>query len=94
MATRTKMNHSEVGKMLRAEGRYRGIRDELTKRMERVLQVAQADAPVQTGAYRDSLHIVQETTDRAVVRVAGGTDHDWIVEANTGNLARSLDAAR
>jgi hypothetical protein len=43
---------------------------------------------------RDGLHIVQDTTDRAVVRVAGSTDHDWIVEHRTGNLARALDAGR
>jgi len=94
MALRFKMNHAEFGKMLRAEGRYAGIRVELTKRMERVLETAQADAPVKTGEYRAGLHIEQVTTDRAVVRVAGDTDHDWAVEANTGNLSRALDQAR
>lgn len=70
------------------------VRSELTKRAESVLSAAKDSAPVETGAYRDGLHIEQATTDRAVVRVAGSTDHDWIVEATTGNLARALDAGR
>lgn len=63
------------------------------RRMQQVLAKAEASAPVDTGAYRDSLHIEHVTTDRAVVRVVAGTDHAWIVEARTGNLARALDAA-
>lgn len=70
------------------------VRSELTKRAEAVLAAAQASAPVETGAYKAGLHIEQATTDRAVVRVAGSTDHDWVVEANAGNLARALDAGR
>ena len=69
------------------------VRDALTTRAERVLAKAKADAPVRSGAYRDGLHIEQDTTDRAVVRVAGSTDYDWFVEAETGNLAKALDAA-
>ena len=70
-----------------------GVRSMLTDRAERVLAEAKANARVDTGEYRDGLHIVQDTTDRAVVRVAGSTDHDLVVEAETGNLARALDAA-
>lgn len=69
-----------------------GARDLVTERAERVLSAARSSAPVESGAYRDGLHIEQATTDRAVARVTGGTDHDWIVEANTGNLARAMDA--
>lgn len=69
------------------------VRDLLTAHGEKVLSEAQATAPVDTGEYRDSLHIEQATTDRAVVRVVAGTDHDWIVEARHGTLARALDAA-
>lgn len=69
------------------------VRDDLTQRAERVLADARSSAPVASGEYRDGLHIVQDTTDRAVVRVAGNTDHDLLVEAATGNLARALDAA-
>lgn len=70
-----------------------GTRSFLTTEAGKVLAAAQSSAPVDTGAYRAGLHIEQATTDRAVVRVAGGTDHDFVVEAKTGNLSRALDAA-
>lgn len=70
------------------------VRDMLTDKAEDVLAAAKASAPVDTGEYRDSLGIVQDTTDRAVVRVASTAPHGMIVEAKTGNLARALDAAR
>lgn len=89
-AIKVKINHGGMRALLNSSE----VRAELTKRAERVLSAAQSSAPVDTGAYKDGLHIEQATTDRAVVRVAGGTDHDWIVEANTGNLARALDAGR
>ena len=69
------------------------VRAFTTARAERVLAAANAAAPVASGKYRDSLHIEQVTTDRAVTRVVGGTEYDWVVEARTGNLARSIDAA-
>ena len=70
-----------------------GVRAELTRRMGPVLAAARASAPVDTGAYKASIELVQATTDRAVVRVVAT---DWkaaLVESRTGNLARSLDAA-
>jgi len=70
-----------------------GVRAELTRRMGPVLAAARASAPVDTGAYKASIDLVQATTDRAVVRVVAT---DWkaaLVESRTGNLARSLDAA-
>ncbi|WP_404465237.1 HK97 gp10 family phage protein [Micrococcus antarcticus] len=54
---------------------------------ERVLAAAQSIAPVDTGAYRDSLRV--ETTDRGSAVVAG-TDHAVYVEADHGTLARAL----
>jgi hypothetical protein len=84
------LDYEGMGELLRSAG----VRAALTARMERVLETAKANAPVKTGAYRDGLHLEQRTTDRAVVRVAGSTDHDWLVEADTGNLARSLGTAR
>lgn len=83
------LNHGGMGELLKSAE----VRDALTQRAERVLAAAKAAAPVDTGAYRDGLHVEQATTDRAVVRVSGDTDHDWILEAKTGNLARALDAA-
>jgi hypothetical protein len=89
MATKVKLNHGGMGALLKSAG----VRADLTVRMERALSQAKANAPVASGEYRDGLHIVQATTDRAVVRIAGSTDHDFIVEADTGNLARALDSA-
>lgn len=85
-----KLDYHGIGELMRSPK----VRAALTVRMEQVLAVAQANAPVKSGAYRDGLHIEQVTTDRAVVRVAGGTGHDFAVEADTGNLSRSMSAAR
>lgn len=87
--TKFTLNHSNVGKILKSDG----VRRDLTKRAERVLAEAESTAPVESGAYRDGLEIVQETTDRAVVRVAGTVAYTLRVEAETGNLSRALDAA-
>jgi hypothetical protein len=82
-------NHQGIGELLKSAE----VRAALTARAERSLAKAKADAPVKSGEYRDGLHLVQDTTDRAVVRVAGSTQHDWYVEATHGVLARALDAA-
>lgn len=71
----------------------RQVRADLTRRGRSVLAQAITDAPVDTGAYRDSLSIEQATTDRAVVRVVADVDHAVLVEATTGTLNRALDAA-
>jgi hypothetical protein len=90
MATRVKLNHGGVGELLKSAG----VRDDLTSRMEGVLSAAKANAPVVTGNYRDGLEIRQDTTDRVAVRVVGTAPHSHLVEADTGNLARALDAAK
>lgn len=71
-----------------------GVRADLTRRMGPVLSQAISSAPVgATGEHKDSIHMEQATTDRAVVRVVADSDHSLAVEARTGNLARALDAA-
>ena len=70
-----------------------GVRADLTTRMERVLATAKANAPVKSGNYRDGLELVQDSTDRAAVRVVGRAPHSHLVESRTGNLARALDSA-
>lgn len=87
---KVKLNHSGMAELLKSSE----IRDELTERAERVLSAAQDSAPVDTGAYRDGLHLEQDTTDRAVVRVVSGDFKGHIIEANLGILSRALDAAR
>lgn len=89
MAVKVRLNSAGMRALLRDPG----VRAELTRRAERVLTAAKSGAAVETGAHRDSMHIEQATTDRAVVRVVADTDHSLVVEARTGNMARALDAA-
>lgn len=89
MAVKVKLNSAGMKALLNSAG----VRAELTRRAGPVLAAAQSTAPVESGAYKAGLHIEQATTDRAVVRVAGSTDHDLIVESKHGTLARALDAA-
>lgn len=89
MATRVKLNSAGVKDLLNSSG----TRSVLTGKAGPVLAAAQSGAPIATGEYLASLRIVQDTTDRAVVRVVSTAPHGMIVEANTGNLARALDSA-
>ena len=83
-------NESGVGDLLDSSDMFAMLRS----RAEAVLAAARASAPVETGAYRDSLHLVEDTTDRAVVHIAADVPYAMIVESRTGTLARALDAAR
>ena len=88
---RVELNGRAMGELLKSDD----VRSELTKRAESVLSQARATAPVDTGAYRDSLHVAQDSTaHRATVKVVSDADHAPIVEVRTGNLARALDAGR
>lgn len=68
-----------------------GVKADVRRRAEAVLDEAVANAPRLTGEYADGLHV--EEHPGGEFRVAGSSDHDIYVEAETGNLARSLDAA-
>ena len=83
-----KLNGRGVKELLNSDD----VRAELTRKAEAVLSAARASAPVASGEYAGSLHIKQDTTDRAAVRVGSDVPHALVVEANTGNLARALDA--
>lgn len=90
MAAKVKLNSRGMGQLLKSGE----VRDFVTERAERVLSAAQSSAPVgETGDYKASLHIEQDTTDRAVVRVVADVPYARIVEANTGTLSRALDSA-
>lgn len=86
---RVQLNSAGMAQLLNDDG----VRAMLTGRMQAVLDVAQATAPVASGAHRASGHIEQDTTDRAAVRVVFDSDHSLLVEARTGHIARALDAA-
>ena len=72
-----------------------GVREDMDRRANNVLDAARAAAPVLTGEYRDRLHIERSIapTGAEVLTVTAGTDHDIYVEADHGTLAKALDAA-
>lgn len=82
-----KLNSSGIQSYLDGGG---GVEAMLEAKAQEVLARAQASAPVASGAYRDSLHVETDHTDRMVKRVVADAPHAMVVEANTGNLARSL----
>lgn len=84
---RAKLNHSEIGAWLRSPEMAAAMMTEA----EPVLARAQADAPVRTGEYRDSLRAWTEVhSDRVVAHVGSDSGHALAVETATGNLARAL----
>jgi len=61
----------------------------------RALAAAKSSAPVDTGAYRDELHLEHhESRFRRTTRVVGDDDKTLLIESKTGNLARALKAAK
>lgn len=70
-----------------------GVTRDLRRRADRVAAQARSTAPVDTGAYRDSITVEVAETDRTVVRVVAKDRKSHVIEARTGNLARALDAA-
>jgi hypothetical protein len=86
MPAQFKLIYTGVGEMLR-EG---FIRQRLHESADRIAAAAKANAPVESGSYRNSIHVEDDTTDRAVVRVVAGVPYAINVEAATGNLARAL----
>lgn len=89
MGARVRLNSAGMRALLNDDG----VRADLTRRMENVLQAAQADPHDETYTYESSLHIEQATTDRAAVRVRSSDPKSHVMEANYGILARALDSA-
>ena len=87
--TKVKMRSSGARALLRSAP----VRAALQPHAERVAAAARSTAPVDTGAYRDSIHVETATTDRAVARVVAAVPYARIVEARDGTLARALGAA-
>lgn len=86
---KVRMHSGAVSDLLSSEG----VRSTLDGPAQTVLAAAKAGAPVASGTYRDSLRIVDSTTDRAVKRVGSTVSYALVVEARTGNLARALGSA-
>jgi len=90
MAAKVTLNHSELTRILKSDK----VAAELHRRAERVATAARASAPVATGKYAASIEVVDEKhPTRVVSRVYARVPYAMVVEASTGNLARSLDAA-
>lgn len=94
---KVKLNDAGVRELLTDDG----VRADLTRRGEAVAAVARGSVPTESGRARDSIHLEQDTTDRAVVRVVmdpinpvTGESYGAILEAATGTLTSALDAAR
>lgn len=84
------LNHSGIGQVLKSPE----VAAELHRRAERAAAAARASAPVASGAYLAGIEVVDEVhKDRAVARVYARAPYSHLVEANTGTLARALDAA-
>lgn len=84
--TRIRLNSSEMARYLKSPM----VRPPLRAVAEQIARTARAEAPVDTGDYRASIHVESATTDRAVERVVAD---DWkapLIEARTGNLARAM----
>lgn len=66
----------------------------LEGKAQAVASAARSNAPVETGEYVDSIDVViDDHPTRVVAHVVATAEHAMVIEANTGNLARALDAA-
>ena len=87
MAVRIKINAAGLNAALSQQG----VRDELERVAEQVATRARASAPVQSGAYRDSIHVeIDDDWLRPRARIVADVPHATSVEASTGNLTRAL----
>lgn len=72
-------------------GKSTRVREIVVAAAEEVASNARSGAPVDTGAYRDSIHVeVDESAHRVVARVVASDEGALAIEAQTGNLARAL----
>lgn len=56
-----------------------------------VASIARATAPVDTGAYRDGIHVeVKRRGKRTVAAIVASDPKSMFIESRTGNLARAL----
>ena len=85
-SVKVKLKSSGMKELLNSSGAMSACRSEA----QPMLAAAQSGAPVATGAYRASLHLEEDHTDRARVRVVADVPYAMAVEADAGNLARAL----
>lgn len=72
-----------------------GVRAMTRGAAEKALGVARANAPVDTGAYRDGLQVeAVQHAHRTTFMVVGTDAKTMLVESRTGNLRKALKAAK
>lgn len=81
-------DYAGVGQMLRGAG----VAEEVRARAEAVASRARSTAPVTSGAYRDSIRVETDITDRVVAHVVADVPYALVVEFATGNLGHAVDA--
>lgn len=65
------------------------VQDDFTDRMKRVESVAIATAPVDTGEFRDNIHIVDRPDDDGTRHVDADAEHSIYVEHGTTQRDRN-----
>lgn len=81
-----RLNSAGIKALLHSDG----VAEVLYNEAEHVLSEARRNAPVDTGAYKNSLGIEEATTDRVVVRVVAHDRKAALVESRRGVLSRAL----
>lgn len=71
-------------------GRSSGVENLVMSAAERVADKARSTAPVDTGAYKNSIKVEKKHQDRVVALVTAEDDNALIIESRFGTLARAL----
>lgn len=89
--TTVDFNNSFFDEMLNSAG----VRALTRGAAEKALNIAKANAPVDTGAYRDGLQVeAVQHAHRTTYRVVGTDAKTMLIESQTGNLVKALKKAK
>ena len=89
--TTVAFNNSVFDEMLNSAG----VRALTRGAAEKALNIARANAPVDTGAYLDGLQVeAVQHAHRTTYRVVGTDAKTMLIESQTGNLVKALKKAK
>lgn len=89
--TTVDFNNSFFDEMLNSAG----VRALTRGAAEKALNIARANAPVDTGAYRDGLQVeAVQHAHRTTYRVVGTDAKTMLIESQTGHLVKALKKAK
>lgn len=89
--TTVDFNNSFFDEMLNSAG----VRALTRGAAEKALNIARANAPVDTGAYRDGLQVeAVQHAHRTTYMVVGTDAKTMLIESQTGNLVKALKKAK